>query len=113
MPPIGSATAATLPRANHCENRCRRIGEAARTATLGGTYRRLVARRGVKKAIIAIAHRLVTAIYYILLHHEPYRAPSPSIVDERRKAVLVQRMQRRIEQLGFAVTLQPVAALAA
>ncbi len=81
--------------------------------TLAATYRRLVARRGVKQAIIAIAHRLVTAIYYILLHHEPYRAPSPAVVDERRKAVLVHRMQRRIEQLGFAVTLQPVAAPAA
>jgi len=30
-----------------------------------------------------------------------------------RKAVLVHRMQRRIEQLGFEVTLQPVAAPAA
>ena len=82
-------------------------------ASLGATYRRLVARRGVKKAIIAIAHRLVTAIYHILLHHEPYRAPSPTVVDERRKAVLVHRMQRRIEQLGFEVTLQPRAAPAA
>jgi len=79
-----------------------------RNSTLAATYRRLVVRRGVKKAIIAIAHRLVTAIYYILLHHEPYREPIPAVVDEQRKAVLVHRMQRRIEQLGFAVTLQPV-----
>jgi transposase len=84
-----------------------------RNSTLAATYRRLVARRGAKKAIIAIAHRLVTAIYYILLHHEPYREPSPAVVDEQRKAVLVHRMQRRIEQLGFAVTLQPVAEPAA
>ncbi len=80
---------------------------------LAATYRRLVVRRGVKKALMAIAHRLVTAIYSILLHHEPYREPSPAVVDERRKAVLVHRMQRRIEQLGFAVILQPVAAPAA
>jgi transposase len=81
--------------------------------TLAAAYRRLVARRGVKKAIIAIAHRLVTAIYYLLLRHEPYREPSPSIVDARRKAVQVHRMQRRIEQLGFEVILQPLAAPAA
>ncbi len=30
---------------------------------------------GVKKAIIAVAHRLLTAVYYMLLNHEPYRAP--------------------------------------
>jgi len=84
-----------------------------RGTTLAATDRRLVARHGVTKAIIAIAHRLVTAIYYILLRHEPYRAPSPAVVDERRKAVLVHRMQRRIEQLGFEVIVQPVAAPAA
>ncbi len=42
-----------------------------RNSTLAATSRRLVARRGVKQAIMAIAHRLVTAIYSILLHHEP------------------------------------------
>jgi hypothetical protein len=45
----------------------------------------------VKKAIIAIAHRLITAIYHILVH----------------------RMQRRIEQLGFEFIIQPLAAPAA
>lgn len=80
---------------------------------MAATYRRLVVRRWVRKAIIAIAHRLVTAIYYILLHHEPYREPSTAVVDEQRKAVLVHRMQRRIEQPGFVVALQPVAEPAA
>ena len=55
----------------------------------------------------------MTAIYYILLRNEPYREPSPAVVDARRQAVLVHRMQRRIEQLGFEVILQPVAAPAA
>jgi transposase len=34
-------------------------------------YRRLVARRGAKKAIMAVAHRILIAVYYILLRHDP------------------------------------------
>jgi transposase len=73
-------------------------------------YHRLVGRRGVKKAILAIAHRILTAVYYILLHHEPYRKPGGPDVDDRRKEQLVRRMQQRIERLGFAVTVEPLMA---
>ncbi len=76
-------------------------------------YHRLVGRRGVKKAILAIAHRILTAVYYILLHHEPYREPGGPDVEDRRKQQLVRRMQQRIERLGYAVTLEPVMAGAA
>jgi len=62
---------------------------------------------------VSVPSGQLQASYSILLHHEPYREPSPTVADERRKAVLVHRMQRRIEQLGFAVILQPVAASAA
>ena len=80
-------------------------------------YHRLVGRRGVGcplgEAILAIAHRILTAVYYILLHHEPYREPGMPEVDERRTQQLVQRMQQRIERLGFIVTVKPMIAGAA
>jgi transposase len=75
-------------------------------------YRRLVRRRGGKKAILAVAHRLLTAVYQMLHKHEPYRAPEPTAQDERRKHQLVHRMQQRIERLGYAVTIAPMAAQA-
>jgi transposase len=70
-------------------------------------YRRLVVRRGVKKAIMAVAHRLLVAIYYMLLRHEPYRAPGEAILDEQRKAQLADRMQHRLAELGYTVSLEP------
>jgi transposase len=76
-------------------------------------YRRLVGRRGVKKAIMAIAHRLLTAVYYMLLKHEPYREVGVAERDERRKYQLVHRMQQRIERLGYAVTIAPMPTQAA
>ena len=76
-------------------------------------YRRLACRRGAKKAIMAVAHRLLVAVYHMLHKHEPYRAPEPSAQDERRKHQLVHRMQQRIERLGYAVTIAPMPAQAA
>jgi transposase len=76
-------------------------------------YRRLVPRRGAKRAIVAVAHRLLVAVYSMLLKHEPYRAPEPTAYDERRKHQLVHRMQQRIERLGYAVTIVPIPASAA
>jgi transposase len=72
-------------------------------------YRRLASRRGAKKAIMAVAHRLLVAVYHMLHKHEPYRAPDPTAQDERRKHQLVHRMQQRIERLGYVVTIAPMA----
>ena len=52
-------------------------------------YRRLRVRRGGKRALMAVAHRLLMAVYHMLLKHEPYRAPEPTAQDERRKHQLV------------------------
>jgi transposase len=75
-------------------------------------YRRLVGRRGVKKAIMAVAHRILIAVYYILLRQEPYRAPGAPVEDEQRTERLVTRMLQRIEKLGYTVTREPAATAA-
>lgn len=36
-------------------------------------YRRLTSRRGPMRALVAIEHSLLTAIWHILIRHEPYR----------------------------------------
>ncbi len=73
-------------------------------------YRRLAAGRGVKKAIMAVAHRILITVYYILLRHEPYRAPGTSVADGHRMEQLVNRMVQRIEELGYTVTREPTSA---
>jgi transposase len=77
---------------------------------LAAVYHRLVGRRGVKKAIIAVAHRIVTAVYYMLLHHEPYREPGAPPVDDQRKSRLLNHMLQRLEKLGYHVHLEPIGA---
>lgn len=76
---------------------------------LHAVYRRLVAKHGVKKAIIAVAHRLLTAIYHVLSKREPYREVG-GITAHRNAEAAVKRLIRQGEQLGFQVTLTPKAA---
>jgi transposase len=80
---------------------------------LAAVYRRLVARRGVKRAIIAVAHRMVIAIYHILSKREPYRELGGNYLNERSKERLVNRMCHRIEAMGYTVSLEPTRRAAA
>jgi transposase len=84
-----------------------------RDSWVGKVYRRLVPRLGVKKAIVAIAHRLVIAIYHMLRKQEAYREPAERSTDETRKRQLIRQLQQRLEALGAPVAEaapEPVAA---
>ena len=71
-------------------------------------YHRLAARRGKKRAIFAVAHRILIAIYHMLKKQEPFKDLGATYLDERNKPKLVNRMKHRIEQLGFRVVLEPI-----
>jgi hypothetical protein len=79
-----------------------------------GTYlsawsQRLAARRGKKRAIIAVAHAIVVSIFHQLSRQEPSRELGATYVDERRRQFTVDRFTLRIEHLGYRVHLEPVA----
>jgi transposase len=79
---------------------------------LAAVYRRLAARRGKQRAIMAVAHRLLVAIYHMLKERVPYREIGTAPVPEPAKRKRAERMQRQIEQLGYTVHLEPVGAAA-
>ncbi len=74
---------------------------------LAVVYRRLVVRLGKQKAIMAVAHRLLVAIYHMLKERVPYREIGTAPLSEPAKQKRVNHLQRQMEQLGFRVTLQP------
>jgi transposase len=85
---------------------------AARTkgTYLSALYQRLAARRGKKRAIVAVAHSIVVSAFHMLSRNESYRELGASYFDTHRRAHLVDQLTRRIERLGYRVTLEPVAA---
>ena len=79
---------------------------AARSQTyLGARYHRIARRRGRKKAIIAIAHSLLEIAYYVLTREEDYRDLGANYFDERDRQAVTHRMVRRLQNLGYEVTL--------
>jgi transposase len=82
-------------------------------SSLAAFYRKLVAKRGAKKAIIAVAHKLLVIVYTLLKTGDTYHERGAAALDERQKDRLLARMQRRIEQLGYTVSLEPKLAAAA
>lgn len=80
---------------------------------LAAQYQRLAARRGKKRAIVAVAHSILVIAYHLIQRQEPYRDLGADYFDQRRPAATAKRLVKRLEHLGFAVQLsQPVVALA-
>lgn len=72
-------------------------------------YRRLAARRGPKRAIVAVAHALLTAIYHVLRDGVAHRDLGPDHFELIDREAIVKRNVRRLEKLGYQVSLQPIA----
>jgi transposase len=74
---------------------------------LAAQYHRLAARRGAKRATIAVAHSIVVIIYHLLTRDEPYQDLGGNYFDERKRDSVTNRLVRRLEKLGYDVALEP------
>jgi hypothetical protein len=73
-------------------------------------FRRLRARRGAKKAICAVAASILTAAYHMLKDGTIYHDLGPDHFDRRAKTVQTKRLLTRLQSLGYAVQITPLAA---
>ncbi len=73
---------------------------------LSALYHRLAARRGSKRAIIAVAHAILAIIYSMLRNHTTYRDLGEKYFDQINHRSVLNRAVRRIECLGYKVTLE-------
>lgn len=80
---------------------------------LSSLFHRLAARRGKKRAILAVAHSMVVSIYHMLVRKQVYTDLGHDYLDQLRPEATTKRLIGRLETLGFTVTLQPKADLAA
>lgn len=71
---------------------------------LAQVYHRLTARRGRKRAIIAVAHRILHAAYRILLGREPYQDYSPK--PRKKPPVNVASLVNQLLHAGYKATLE-------
>jgi transposase len=68
-------------------------------------FLRLKARRGPKKAIVAVARALLTAVYFMLKRRADYRDLGPDHFQRTDRLRLATQFARKLHDLGFEVTL--------
>ena len=89
--------------------------EAARAASrtqgtyVAAQYRRLAARRGSKRAAVAVGHSILVSVYHLLRDGEPYHELGGTYFDARDRPTVTRRLVGRLERLGYTVTLAPAA----
>ena len=81
-----------------------------RATYFGAQFHRLARRRGRNKAIVAVAHSLLVVIYHVLLTRQPYKELGIDYFNELDTTRIQRHHVRRLEQLGYTVTLTPLAA---
>jgi len=77
---------------------------------LAALFRRLAQRRGLKRAALAIAHSVLGIIYYMLRDGTAYQDLGVAYFQQLDKVKIERHHVRRLEQLGYTVTLSPAQA---
>ncbi len=74
---------------------------------LAAQYRRLVGRRGKKRALVAVGHSILVIIYHLLKDGTCYSDLGGDFFDQLRPERLTHYYVKRLERLGHRVTLEP------
>jgi len=79
---------------------------------LSTQYRRLAARRGKKRAAVAVARTMLVIIYHMIDRGAEYQELGGNYFDERKQETVQKQLIRRLEKLGLKVTVEPLPAAA-
>jgi len=71
-------------------------------------YRRLAGRRGKKRAVVAVAHSLLTVIYHVLRDHVEYKDLGQDYFDKLNSKRIVPYLVNRLKNMGYEVNLVPI-----
>ena len=74
-------------------------------------FRRLAGRRGKQRAVLAVAHTLLTVVYHLIANPDlEYRDLGEDYFDRRDAEQTKKQLVKRLAKLGYEVTLTPKAA---
>jgi transposase len=74
---------------------------------LSAQYHRLAARRGKKRAVVALGHTLLVIAYHVLKDNATSKELGGDSLDRLEPERLTRQLVRRLERLGHRVTLEP------
>jgi hypothetical protein len=73
-------------------------------------YRRIAARRGRQRALVAVMHKLTIAIWHVLHDHVPYQDLGMDHFTKRNPERAMRRMTTEANSLGLTIRFDPITA---
>ena len=74
---------------------------------LSAQYHHIARRRGKQKAVVALSHSVLVILYHVLRDKKPYSDLGADYFDKLDTKRIERHHVRRLEQLGYTVTLAP------
>lgn len=71
---------------------------------LRSKYDKLVGRRGKKRALVAVGHKIIIAAYFILKNKESYKELGGDFLDKKTKEKQIKRHLQQLRELGVDVS---------
>jgi transposase len=85
------------------------VASKTKNTYLRSKYHSLVGRKGKKKALVALGHKILIMCYHILKYRRPYKELGVDYLDRKRKDKIARSYIRRLHHLGYEVTLKEAA----
>lgn len=76
---------------------------------LAAQYRRIAARRGAKRAAMAVAHSILVILYHLLSEGTTYEERGEAFFEERDREAVERRLVNQLTRLGYHVEIPPAA----
>jgi transposase len=89
---------------------CGKAAGRSKNTYLNSMYRRIASRRGANRAAVAVGHAILKICYYMIKDRSHYRDLGADYFNNRNKQDIIKRTVKRIESLGFKVTLEALSA---
>jgi transposase len=94
------------PWLRHCLIEAAHGAAHTKNKYLSSQYHRLAARRGGKKALVAVGHSILVIAYHLLTRKEAYSDLGANYFDERDRQAVTKRCLNRLQKLGYKVSLE-------
>jgi hypothetical protein len=88
---------------------CGRAAANSKGTYLNAQYRRISARRGANRAAVAVGHSIFVICYHMIKNRTQYHDLGADFFQNRNRESLIRQNVKRLESLGFTVTLEKVA----
>ena len=85
---------------------CANSASRCKDSYLSARFKRVASRRGRKRAVVAIAHSILVICFFMIRDGLIYEDLGPDFFDKRNEEAIVKRSIKRIEALGYDVSVK-------